>query len=141
MLKLLPRSARIGIGLGAAAIGFATASLLGSAHANAEARSPASILVPPDGLFFRGTDGRVLARLYGGPEGGVFELYDAQGRPKSPGHGGPLGSRETFASPGTLTAPVALAPPGGLASPMRSASGWATGELAETLADPWAPAR
>jgi hypothetical protein len=38
----------------------------------------ASIIVPPQGLVFRSTDGRALARLASDADGGVFELYDAR---------------------------------------------------------------
>jgi hypothetical protein len=111
MLKLMPRGARIAAGLGLVAVGVGMACLLSPTHASAQSRLSSSLTVPPEGLFFRTPDGRILARLYSGTQGGVFELYDAQGHPRG----------------------------GGLPPPLVSQSGWAPGELSEGLADPWGP--
>ncbi|HZU83585.1 MAG TPA: hypothetical protein VE987_11735 [Polyangiaceae bacterium] len=49
-----------------------------AARAQATA-SPSSVYVPAEGLVFRTADGRPLARLWRGPKGGVFDLYDDNG--------------------------------------------------------------
>jgi hypothetical protein len=115
MPKLLSGGARIAIGLGVALLSVVTTCLLHPARASAQSALSASIAVPLEGLFFRAPDGRVLARLSSGPDGSVFELYDAQGRPTTAVRGG------TFSPP------------------MRRSSGWTPGELSEGLADPWVP--
>jgi hypothetical protein len=62
------------------AAGIGAAKLVGEARADARP-STATIYVPPEGLVFRGADGRSIARLSSDASGGVFELYNAQEQP------------------------------------------------------------
>jgi hypothetical protein len=75
---------RLPIAITALAATFA-AGVVGS-HFIRDARADsssqgASVYVPPDGLTFRTTEGRVVAKLSYDSHGGTFELFDERERP------------------------------------------------------------
>jgi hypothetical protein len=65
--------------------GFAGGIVAGRvSSAKADARpTTAFINVPSEGLYFRGPDGKIIARLAGESGGGVFELYNDKEQPAS----------------------------------------------------------
>jgi hypothetical protein len=111
MRDLSARSARILLSLGVLALGIGIGTMLRPSDAKAGSLQ-SSVVVPREGLAFRSTDGRVIARLSAGPGGGVFELYDADERPSTAVRAG------------------SIAPP-------RSITAWSPGSADESLVDPW----
>lgn len=71
----------------AGSIGFGAGALQREAHAQSVATS--TIYVPTGGLVFRSADGTPIARLYRGPHGGSFELFDERGEPAGTPAGDP----------------------------------------------------
>jgi hypothetical protein len=111
MRELSARGTRILVSLGVLALGIGIGTIFRPADARASSLQ-SSIVVPHEGLTFRSTDGRVIARLSAGPGGGVFELYDADERPS-----------------------IAVRA-GAIARP-RSIAAWSPGSADESLVDPW----
>jgi hypothetical protein len=104
----------LGLGLAAFAAGVASGTWLTPREAHAQSFT-SSIQVPPDGLTFRSTEGRPIARLSYDARGGVFEVLDYRGEAVS-----------TMGVRGTEVARPAAGP----------RSGWSL----DDVPDPWTPA-